>query len=74
MSNPLTAAELNRIDAYWRAANYSSVGQTYLFDHPLPTEPLQKERIKLRLLAHWGTNHTRFEFRRCTFASGGGRS
>ena len=55
MSNPLTPEELNRIDAYWRAANYLSVGQIYLFDNPLLKEPLQKEHIKPRLLGHWGT-------------------
>jgi xylulose-5-phosphate/fructose-6-phosphate phosphoketolase len=55
MSNPLTPDELARIDAYWRAANYLSVGQIYLFDNPLLKEPLQKEHIKPRLLGHWGT-------------------
>ncbi len=55
MSNPLTPDELTRIDAYWRAANYLSVGQIYLFDNPLLKEPLQKEHIKPRLLGHWGT-------------------
>ncbi|MFI6481728.1 phosphoketolase [Nonomuraea sp. NPDC050663] len=43
------------IDAYWRAANYLSVGQIYLLDNPLLTEPLQPEHIKPRLLGHWGT-------------------
>jgi xylulose-5-phosphate/fructose-6-phosphate phosphoketolase len=47
--------ELKRIDAYWRAANYLSVGQIYLFDNPLLREPLSKEHIKPRLLGHWGT-------------------
>lgn len=55
MSNPQTTEELNRIDAYWRAANYLSVGQIYLFDNPLLKEPLRKEHIKPRLLGHWGT-------------------
>ena len=55
MSNPLTPDELTRIDAYWRAANYLSVGQIYLFDNPLLKEPLRKEHIKPRLLGHWGT-------------------
>ncbi|MCU1276652.1 MAG: phosphoketolase [bacterium] len=47
--------ELTRIDAYWRAANYLSVGQIYLFDNPLLTEPLRREHVKPRLLGHWGT-------------------
>ncbi|MEU0519285.1 phosphoketolase family protein [Streptosporangium sp. NPDC006007] len=47
--------ELQRIDAYWRAANYLSVGQIYLLDNPLLTEPLAPEHIKPRLLGHWGT-------------------
>src|ERR1700692_4636106 len=42
-------------DAYWRAANYLSVGQIYLFDNPLLKVPLTKEHIKPRLLGHWGT-------------------
>jgi xylulose-5-phosphate/fructose-6-phosphate phosphoketolase len=52
---PLSAAELTAIDAYWRAANYLSVGQIYLMDNPLLREPLRKEHIKPRLLGHWGT-------------------
>ncbi len=52
---PLTATELARIDAYWRAANYLSVGQIYLLDNPLLEEPLQAEHVKPRLLGHWGT-------------------
>src|SRR5947209_3501635 len=47
--------ELERIDAYWRAANYLSVGQIYLYANPLLTEPLKLEHIKPRLLGHWGT-------------------
>src|SRR4051812_4753422 len=46
---------LQRIDAYWRAANYLSVGQIYLLDNPLLTEPLTAGHIKPRLLGHWGT-------------------
>ncbi|WP_390621812.1 phosphoketolase family protein [Rubripirellula tenax] len=49
------AEELRLIDAYWRAANYLSVGQIYLFDNPLLTKPLSAEHIKPRLLGHWGT-------------------
>jgi len=47
--------ELLKIDAYWRAANYLSVGQIYLYDNPLLREPLKLEHIKPRLLGHWGT-------------------
>ena len=47
--------ELNAIDAYWRAANYLSVGQIYLYDNPLLKEPLERKHIKPRLLGHWGT-------------------
>src|SRR5579871_3279290 len=46
---------LYKIDAYWRAANYLSVGQIYLYDNPLLKEPLTKAHIKPRLLGHWGT-------------------
>ena len=55
MPNPLSAAELSKIDAYWRAANYLSVGQIYLLDNPLLKKPLVIENIKPRLLGHWGT-------------------
>ncbi|HKR33789.1 MAG TPA: phosphoketolase family protein [Steroidobacteraceae bacterium] len=51
----LTAEYLTRLDAYWRAANYLSVGQIYLLDNPLLREPLAIEHIKPRLLGHWGT-------------------
>src|SRR5262245_31622304 len=51
----LPVAELEAIDAYWRAANYLSVGQIYLLDNPLLHEPLRIEHIKPRLLGHWGT-------------------
>ena len=54
-SNPLSTEELRKINAYWRAANYLSVGQIYLYDNPLLTEPLRLEHIKPRLLGHWGT-------------------
>jgi xylulose-5-phosphate/fructose-6-phosphate phosphoketolase len=47
--------ELRKIDAYWRAANYLSVGQIYLLDNPLLRKSLKKEHIKPRLLGHWGT-------------------
>jgi xylulose-5-phosphate/fructose-6-phosphate phosphoketolase len=52
---PLSPDELHKIDAYWRAANYLSVGQIYLYDNPLLTTPLKLEHIKPRLLGHWGT-------------------
>ncbi|MGO9259345.1 MAG: phosphoketolase [Bryobacteraceae bacterium] len=51
----LSAEELRKMDAYWRAANYLSVGQIYLYDNPLLKEPLTLEHIKPRLLGHWGT-------------------
>ena len=52
---PLTSTELRRLDEYWRAANYLSVGQIYLLDNPLLREPLRIEHTKPRLLGHWGT-------------------
>ncbi len=52
---PLSAEDARLIDAYWRAANYLSVGQIYLLDDPLLREPLRPEHIKPRLLGHWGT-------------------
>lgn len=55
MGDRLDQDELGRIDAYWRAANYLSVGQIYLLDNPLLREPLKPEHIKPRLLGHWGT-------------------
>src|SRR5947208_16132326 len=51
----MTADELDRIEAYWRAANYLSVGQIYLLENPLLREPLEPEHVKPRLLGHWGT-------------------
>src|SRR5207247_2270899 len=48
--------DLQNIDAYWRAANYLTVGQIYLQDNPLLREPLRPEHIKPRLLGHWGTS------------------
>jgi xylulose-5-phosphate/fructose-6-phosphate phosphoketolase len=52
----LEEQDLRRVDAYWRAANYLSVGQIYLLDNPLLLEPLRPEHIKPRLLGHWGTS------------------
>src|SRR5919107_603902 len=54
-TGPLPAELLDRIDAYWRAANYLSVGQIYLLDNPLLRQPLRPAHIKPRLLGHWGT-------------------
>jgi len=51
----LAKKELGLIDAYWRAANYLSVGQIYLYDNPLLKKPLTLAHIKPRLLGHWGT-------------------
>ena len=52
---PLDSDELDRLNAWWRAANYLSVGQIYLLDNPLLAEPLRLEHVKPRLLGHWGT-------------------
>ncbi len=54
-NQPLSRQELEHINAYWRAANYLSVGQIYLLDNPLLKKPLSLEHIKPRLLGHWGT-------------------
>jgi xylulose-5-phosphate/fructose-6-phosphate phosphoketolase len=54
-TSTLSPELLQRIDAYWRAANYLSVGQIYLYDNPLLKEPLRLEHVKHMLLGHWGT-------------------
>jgi len=54
-NKPLSNDELVKINAYWRAANYLSVGQIYLMDNPLLREPLTLKHVKPRLLGHWGT-------------------
>ena len=54
-NSPLSASELSLIDAWWRAANYLSIGQIYLLDNALLKQPLSLEHIKPRLLGHWGT-------------------
>jgi xylulose-5-phosphate/fructose-6-phosphate phosphoketolase len=54
-SSTLSGEEIRLLDAYWRAANYLSVGQIYLLDNPLLREPLRPEHTKPRLLGHWGT-------------------
>ncbi len=55
-SEPLTGDELARLDAYWRAANYLTVGQIYLLDNALLHRPIAPADIKPRLLGHWGTS------------------
>src|SRR5690349_4899856 len=55
VANPLSHDELRLVDAWWRAANYLSVGQIYLLDNPLLRQKLTLEHIKPRLLGHWGT-------------------
>jgi xylulose-5-phosphate/fructose-6-phosphate phosphoketolase len=55
LAQPISDNLVRRIDAYWRAANYLSVGQIYLLDNPLLREPLTLEHVKPRLLGHWGT-------------------
>src|SRR5881296_1201359 len=54
-NQPLSQEELRKMNAYWRAANYLSVGQIYLYANPLLREPLKLEHVKPRLLGHWGT-------------------
>src|ERR1700722_19093172 len=54
-AEPLSAEELRKMHAYWRAANYLSVGQIYLYANPLLRTPLKMEHVKPRLLGHWGT-------------------
>jgi len=55
-NNYLADSEVQKIDRYWQASNYLSVGQIYLLDNPLLQEPLQRNHIKSRLLGHWGTS------------------
>jgi xylulose-5-phosphate/fructose-6-phosphate phosphoketolase len=55
MEKPLSSDLLSKMDAYWRAANYLSVGQIYLYDNPLLKIPLTLEHVKPRLMGHWGT-------------------
>ena len=55
IEKPLSAELLRKMDAYWRAANYLSVGQIYLFDNPLLKKPLESSHVKPVLLGHWGT-------------------
>ena len=55
MPAPLTDSDRDALNAWWRAANYLSVGQIYLLDNPLLREELRPEHVKPRLLGHWGT-------------------
>ena len=52
---PITDEYLEKMDAYWRAANYLAAAQLYLLDNPLLREPLKKEHIKKKIVGHWGT-------------------
>lgn len=54
-TNPLAPEQLHLLDAYWRAANYLSVGQIYLYDNPLLRRPLERSHVKPTLIGHWGT-------------------
>lgn len=54
--SPLSAEELRKIDAYWRACNYLAIGMIYLRENPLLREPLKPEHVKNRLLGHWGSS------------------
>ena len=56
VNDALNPEELSKIDAYWRACNYLAVGMIYLRDTPLLKDPLKSERIKQRLLGHWGSS------------------
>ena len=55
-SGPLSAEQLEKMNRYWSAANYLTIGQIYLQDNPLLREPLSPQHIKPRLLGHWGTS------------------
>lgn len=69
MSSPLDDNLLAQMDAYWRAANYLSVGQIYLLDNPLLKEPLRREHIKPRLVGHWSTTPASISFMSTSIAS-----
>src|SRR2546428_10942256 len=56
VKGPLSAALLDKMNRYWHAANYLTIGQIYLQENPLLREPLRPEHIKPRLLGHWGTS------------------
>src|SRR6201981_104865 len=55
-THPLSAEDLRKIDAYWRACTYLAAGMIYLRDNPLLRQPLKEEHVKRRLLGHWGTS------------------
>ena len=59
---PLNQEMLDKIDAYWRAANYLSAGQLYLLDNPLLREPLTMDQIKKKIVGHWGLYRDRTSF------------
>ena len=56
VESPLSGDQLDRLQRYWQAANYLTVGQIYLRDNPLLHQPLRPEHVKPRLLGHWGTS------------------
>jgi phosphoketolase len=62
-ADTLTPELLHKMDAYWRAANYLSAGQIYLYDNPLLKRPLTLADVKHMLLGHWGTNHDNIHVR-----------
>ena len=67
-ATPLSPEMLRKIDAYWRAANYLSVGQIYLYDNPLLREPLTLAHVKPVLLGHWGRARGKTSFMRTSTA------
>jgi xylulose-5-phosphate/fructose-6-phosphate phosphoketolase len=65
-AHPLSKELFRKMNAYWRAANYLSVGQIYLYDNPLLKEPLKLSHVKPLVVGHWGTT-PRSEFHLCPF-------
>ena len=59
---PLSQEMLDKIDAYWRAANYLSAGQLYLLDNPLMKEPLTMDHIKKKIVGHWEPSRDRISY------------
>src|SRR5947209_2684465 len=76
-NGPLSQQDLELLGAWWRTANYLAVGQIYLLDNPLLTEPLRPEHVKPRLLGHWGTTpglnfiyaHMNHAIRQCSLSA-----
>jgi xylulose-5-phosphate/fructose-6-phosphate phosphoketolase len=62
MTSTLNSDLLWKMDAYWRAANYLSVGQIYLYDNPLLKKPLELSHVKPLVVGHWGTTHSCKQF------------